>query len=148
MATLINNTRYKSLTGLYGFLLEKFLPAWNGKLVLVHNAQALSHYSTEAVQLLAMLSESPIEGIYMLVISDELSNPDEVAAHEFVHLMQMVSGQLSADYAGHSFIWLGREYKASMPYNERPWEKAAFRLSPKLLKEYRLLFKQKSNEKH
>lgn len=143
-----NVTRYPNLDRLLNYLSERYLPEWKGTLTVCHQNIALSHYSTASVQLLAFVTETNVKGHYILVMADNITRPDEVAAHEFVHLMQMVSGQLSADYAGHSFIWLGREYKASMPYNERPWEQAAFRLAPKLLKEYRLQFKQKSNEKH
>ena len=46
-------------------------------------------------------------------------------SHEMVHVKQMVKGQLKNADEGAS-IWMGKEYPASTPYLDRPWEIEAF----------------------
>jgi hypothetical protein len=46
-------------------------------------------------------------------------------SHEMVHIKQMVKGQLKSGPDG-SQTWLGKNYPASTPYLDRPWEIEAF----------------------
>jgi hypothetical protein len=54
-------------------------------------------------------------------------------AHELVHVKQMAKGQLKTDVYGNNY-WMGKKYKASTKYYDRPWEIAAFAQQELLLR--------------
>lgn len=134
---IINGTKYAGLDSMLAYLCERYLPGWKGTLTVCYNRTALKHHSTADVQLSALLTETKMQDYFTLIMADNLSNPEEVACHEFVHLMQMVNGLLKVDLDRHQFTWCGMVYPASMQYDERPWEKKAFGLQGLLLREYR-----------
>ena len=46
-------------------------------------------------------------------------------AHEMIHVRQMARGYLQPLSGGRN-KWMGKVYRAKMPYLDRPWEIAAF----------------------
>lgn len=123
---------------LIGYILQAHCPQYQGTIIICHNDLALRHYSTPELELEALTYGHEIEGNHFsMLIRRGLRYPDRVICHEMVHLMQLLRGDLSLNLPARTFTWKGITYHASMKYEDRPWEREAFRMEGKLLKEYK-----------
>jgi hypothetical protein len=60
----------------------------------------------------------------------------ETLAHEMVHVKQDVRGEKQERYkGGYKLLWKGKDHTKT-PYSKQPWEREAYRLEKKLVKEY------------
>lgn len=138
-----NYTKYTELTGLYDALMEKYLPSIPVTLTVCHNATVLRHFSTQNIEMEAILAASDVDGQYVLYVAENLGRVDVIACHEFAHLMQMIRGDLAVKLPERTFVWKGRIYPSSVPYGDRPWEQEAFRLQTKYHKDFKIFRNEK-----
>lgn len=147
MITIRNNTSYP-IDGIIGYILDRYFPSCSGTLVVCHNETALRHYSTLDVELEALLYRDEIaENHYIMILRKGTGLHDRIVCHELAHLMQLIKGDLSFNLQSKTFIWKGEQYDASIKYEDRPWEREAFSMEVKLLKEYRSSKKERHESK-
>lgn len=90
---------------------------------IVNDDRTLDKFSTEDVQILAILYKTKLPHTYMLYLSSNLHKELlSVICHEMVHLKQYESGDL--DLKDYKFYWKGKQYDEPVYWN-RPWEKEA-----------------------
>lgn len=87
------------------------------------NAHGVTHDFTGMTDCYVVVLK-PQRNIYQLGIT---------LAHELVHVRQMAKGQLKTDSHGNTY-WMGKKYKDSTKYYDRPWEIAAFAQQELLLR--------------
>jgi hypothetical protein len=60
----------------------------------------------------------------------------ETLAHEMVHVKQDARGEKQERYkGGYKLLWKGKDHTKTS-YSKQPWEREAYRLEKKLVKEY------------
>lgn len=60
----------------------------------------------------------------------------ETLAHEMVHVKQDAKGEkVQRNRGGYKVLWKGVDHTKT-PYSKQPWEREAYRLESKLVKEY------------
>lgn len=119
------------------FLAEK-LNITTGEVVIYTNDKLLKSLSKGDTSFEAMLFPSPIDKTYQLIFCDNPSaSLEEIICHEFIHLSQFINEKLKYDVNANKYSWLNKEFDNSIPYKERPWEKEAFKLQTKLLKDWK-----------
>lgn len=60
----------------------------------------------------------------------------ETLAHEMVHVKQDALGEKQERFkGGYKLLWKGKDYTKTS-YSKQPWEREAYRLEKKLVKEY------------
>ena len=122
------------LDPLLGFLTDKFV--WDGTVVVCQNDKLLDRLGTPDIRLESMLVDGPLADTFTIYVRGGKPS-DRVICHEFIHLMQMLRGDLKVNTKDRWFEWKGERYDASFPYNERPWEREAFARQGFWLREYR-----------
>lgn len=107
------------------------------KLNIYPNDSLLERFSTGDHLYEALLYQA-MPGTYNLVVRSNIgAGLKSVLAHEMIHLQQYVSGRLQMSVMTGAAIWEGESFPASVPYEERPWEREAFKQERDLLKAYR-----------
>lgn len=75
---------------------------------------------------------------FLVRLNKKLSEEDlmETLAHEMVHVKQIARGERQERYrGGYKVIWKGVDH-TNTPYSKQPWERQAYRMEKKLVKEY------------
>jgi hypothetical protein len=93
--------------------------------------------SSEGIELKAYVA--PWVRGYVICVAGDLGRDAaiDVISHELIHLVQYADSSLVVE-DGTEVIWLGAKYDIlHIPYDERPWEKAAFRKHPELARKIR-----------
>lgn len=80
-------------------------------------------------------SDETKDGSIRVFVDVTTRDPLETFAHEMVHVSDHATGRLQ-HVGGGGDVWLG-QYRAPMPYEERPWEIKAYAEAPVIMKEYR-----------
>lgn len=131
---------YKNITNLginrlLTFLTRKF----DGKetVVVCQNDMVLDHASTPDIRIDSLMVKGPLADTYTIYLRKNGREAEKIICHEFVHLMQMLRGDLIVDEKTPRFIWKGNPYDPSYPYRWRPWEKEAFNRQSYLYREYK-----------
>lgn len=140
MLTITNLTRYSNFDKIKQLLqwLAKRLGISTGEVVLVSSSKMLKKFSTDDIELKALLAPTAFINVYNLYLSDvQSSDLNIILCHEMVHLLQYTSKQLNLDLEKKEFTWKGVKYDNSIPYDKRPWEIEAFSMQNKLYKEYK-----------
>lgn len=110
--------------------------------VLLERDNALDRLAPGDYELQAILYQYQMPHTYALIVR---SNPCEsieyIVFHECIHLMQYESGRLEVNIRSGKCTWEGKEFAASFPYMDRPWEKEAFKDQTALMKDWRALQK-------
>lgn len=135
-----NYLKYSNLNDineLLQWVIDK-LSITSGEVIIVSNDNVLNNYSTPDLQLHAILHPAAIKGVYNLILSSSKPNDlDLILVHELIHVYQCEKGWLTINLEGKEFTWKGKKYEAKFPYFNRPWEKEAFKMQYKLLREWR-----------
>ena len=139
MFKITNLTRFTNFDEIEQLLqwLANRLEITTGEVVLVSDSKLLKRFSTNDVELHALLTQIAPNDIYKLILEDKPSNLNIILCHEMVHLSQYIRRDLKLDLNKKEFTWKGVKYNASVPYDERPWEIEAFSKQDKLYKEYK-----------
>lgn len=144
MMTIRNYTSYP-IEGLLRFILDRYMPSYQGTLVVCHNNAALKRYSTPSVELEALLYRNGLTGNqYTMILREGPGTPERIVCHEMVHLMQFLRRDLSLDLQSRTFTWRGKSYPASLKYEDRPWESEAFGMEGIVLRNYKSAKKRKT----
>ena len=133
----VTDTTGTSAGAVFETLLQHYLPQFGGTVTVVCRDATLKAFETEGMELQALLHRSAAAHDYVLVIRSGLRNAAKVACHEFAHLLQYESGDLSLDIAAGTFSWQGCIYGPEYPYESRPWESEAFFREREFYKYYR-----------
>ena len=123
----VKNKRY-DVEKMCKVMLHYVLGYYNISFSVVYNEPVIRHFSTDDIKLEAILDHGKLPHTYVLYLATDSTTPLEtILSHEMVHLDQYERGdlQLHKEDKLH-FVWKGREYDPSMPYEDRPWEKEAF----------------------
>ena len=100
MLTITNLTRYSNFDKIEQLLqwLAKRLGISTGEVVLISSSKMLKKFSTEDVELKALLSPTAFVNVYNLYLSDiQSSDLNIILCHEMIHLLQYTSKQLNLD---------------------------------------------------
>lgn len=128
------------LDGIMKFLTDK--TGGNGTIVVCQNDKVLDHFSTPDIKMDSVIVKGPLQDTYTIYLRKDNKKPERLLCHEFVHLSQMLRGDLEIDEGTPSFIWRGIPFDATFPYRWRPWETEAFNKQEKIFREYRKSNKQ------
>lgn len=121
--------KYQNITRLAIDKLLAFLASkveWDGPLIVCQNDSVLNRASAPGVTIDSLIVKGPIPDAYTIYIRSNNGRPERIICHEFIHLMQMLRGDLVVDVQTPKFVWKGEDYEPSYPYKRRPWEKEAF----------------------
>lgn len=144
MLNITNFTRYTNFEETKQLLqwLANRLEITTGEVVLISSSKMLKKFSTNDIELKALLAPTAFENVYNLYLDDlKPSNFNLILCHEMVHLSQYTKKLLKLDLNKKEFTWKGVKYDNSVPYDLRPWENEAYSMQSKLLKEYKNCFK-------
>lgn len=97
-----------------------------GTLIVCQNDSVLNRFKAKGVDIDSVIIEGPFPKAFTIYIRNAEGRPERIICHEFVHLLQMLRGDLSIDKTKSEFVWKGVNYSNSFPYTQRPWEKEAF----------------------
>lgn len=107
-------------------------------LIILPNAKLLDRFSRDGYEYQALLYKNDIPWCYNLVVREDVgAGIQGILAHEMVHLLQYATGRLWLNVNTGAAMWDGKIYSASIPYEERPWEKEAFKAQRKLEKAWK-----------
>ena len=113
-------------------------------LVILPNGALLDRFSRDGYEYQALLYKNDIPGVYNLVVRPDVgAGIGGILAHEMVHLLQYATGRLWMNVNTGAAMWDGKIYSASVPYEERPWEKEAFKLQRRLERAWKKFNKSK-----
>ncbi len=112
-------------------------------LLIVDNTKMLDKLSPDDIEYQAILVKNN-KNAYSLYVRKESFSPI-VLCHELKHLEQYYKNKIEL-LPSKGYKWLGKEYPASYPYNQRPWEIEAFNAQGKLWRNYKQFKKNKQNE--
>ena len=135
----VKSPKKYNVEDLLSFLANELKISENVELTITYNEDLLNKLSTN-VEYEAFL-HNIIPHKYVLYVREGLIS-QYVLCHEMIHLCQYESGRLKMSPDFKTIIWEDKQYDNSLNYNEREWEKEAFKNQSKLWK----LFK-KSNKK-
>ena len=108
------------------------------ELYVVESDKTLDKYDDKRWNVNAVLHRLPLPNTYELVLRHETDKPlPLVLCHEIVHLCQFTQGRLEFDDRAKKFLWEGRQFDVSYPYDSRPWEREAMRKEGELYRAYR-----------
>lgn len=132
----IKSPKKFDIEDLLKFLAERLEISENAELSLFYNDKLLERLSSGDIEYEALL-QNPVPHKYALFVREDVCGLQYIICHELIHLSQMERGDLivNADYS--EIIWKGEKYNNTLPYNDREWEKEAFKLDNKLWKEYK-----------
>ena len=109
---------------------------------LIERDSTLDRLAIKDYELQALLYQYTMPHTYALIIrSNPCESVEYIVFHESIHLLQYESGRLDVNVRSGKCVWEGKEFPASYPYMDRPWEKEAFKKQPALTKEWRALQK-------
>lgn len=135
-----NYTKYKdsdNLDKLLQFVTDK-LSITSGEVILSTNDRILDMFGSKDLHLEAILQPTPIKDTFNLILRNrESSDVELILCHEMIHLNQYLNGDLKLDWDKKEFYWKGVKYENTIPYDNRPWEKEAFKQQYSLLKDWR-----------
>ena len=132
----IKSPKKFDIEDLLKFLAERLEISENAELSLFYNDKLLERLSSGDVEYEALL-QNPVPHKYALFVREDVCGLQYIICHELIHLSQMERGDLivNADYS--EIVWKGEKYDNTLSYNDRGWEKEAFKLDNKLWKEYK-----------
>lgn len=110
---------------------------------ITDNTKMLDKLSPEDIEYQAILVENSKNSYFLYVRKSSFS--PIVLCHELKHLEQYHKNKLEL-LPSKGYKWLGKEYPASYPYNQRPWEIEVFNAQGKLWRNYKQFKKAKANE--
>ena len=120
----------------------------DASVAVYYSGTTLDRVSSGGVIYDALLHKTPIDHTYCLYLRKNSSvSLLSLLCHESVHIEQHERGDLVYDFDTNKYRWKGVEYKPSFPYNERPWEKEAFKTESSLWKAYKDANKQENPSK-
>lgn len=112
-------------------------------LLIIDNPAALDKLSPDDIEYQAILVKNSPQA-YSLYVRKSSFSPT-ILCHELKHLEQYRKNKLEL-LPSKGYKWLGKEYPANYPYEQRPWEKEAFNEQGKLWRNYKQFKKKQQNE--
>lgn len=131
----IKSPKKFKIEDLLKFLAKRLDISDSVELSIFYNNKLLDKLSKSEIKYDAILQQ-PVPHKYVLYVREDVCELNYIICHELIHLSQMEKGDLIIN-SNKEIIWKGNKYNGDIPYNNREWEKEAFKIDTKLWKEYK-----------
>lgn len=113
------------MTTMAKLILTQILGIENVELTVITKDKAIEKYSSDDLEMQAVLQAIPEQHKYRLTYHSRVSGANllYILCHEMIHLKQYDKGELKLVKGG--AMWKGTFYEKETPYFDRPWEQEA-----------------------
>lgn len=137
ITNLIKSPKKHDITTMVEIICRDIIDYNDISILINYEDKLLNKYSTQDIQLEALLDKLPLEHHYNLFIrSDSSTSITSIICHEMCHLDQYERGDL-VKISNTEYQWKGKRYDSTTPYEVRPWEKEAFKKEKDIWKQYK-----------